>query len=442
MRKERLTIPVVENATPEAKDYVIWDSDQAGFGCKVTPTGRKVYFYRYRIAPAGAAAFTPPRKYTIGKHGGSMTPERARKRAKALAGDVAKGIDPKALEDSEKASSAEKSRLAADQARIEKEQVFEKVANLWLEHYENEWTKKRRQRRPATVRLARTALRNYLLPKLAEMPVPHIKRKDLQAVLDGIPHSKPAMLRAVYRCACVLFEWARKRDYLPENPLTGIDEPGAPESRDRVLSDSELAVVWNASEALRSPLGAFFRVLILTGKRRAEVARAEWGEFDRAAATWHVPVARAKNHTEHIVPLVPAVVAELDRLAGGKTWPKIGYVFRGRGGGPLSGHADAKAAMDAQIAKVAGGDPVAPWRTHDLRRTAVTGWQKLGVGLEVAKALLNHSSGREMGATATYARHNWAAEKRAALEVWARHVATLDQPRGPNVVSFHKEAAA
>ena len=65
------------------------------------------------------------------------------------------------------------------------------------------------------------------------------------------------------------------------------------------------------------------------------------------------------------------------------------------------------------------------WRLHDLRRTLATGFQRLGVRLEVTEAVLNHVSGSRSGIVGVYQRHNWKDEKRAALEAWAQHVEHL-----------------
>ena len=62
---------------------------------------------------------------------------------------------------------------------------------------------------------------------------------------------------------------------------------------------------------------------------------------------------------------------------------------------------------------------------HDLRRTVATGLQRLGVRLEVTEAVLNHISGSRGGIAGVYQRHDWASEKRAALDAWASYVRSL-----------------
>ncbi|MEI6537710.1 MAG: hypothetical protein WCN98_20365, partial [Verrucomicrobiaceae bacterium] len=88
----------------------------------------------------------------------------------------------------------------------------------------------------------------------------------------------------------------------------------------------------------------------------------------------------------------------------------------------------AKVALDDLIDKAtaaAGGEPMAEWRVHDLRRTLATGLQRLGVRFEVTEAVLNHISGSKGGVAGIYQRHDWKDEKRAALAAWASHVDRL-----------------
>jgi hypothetical protein len=82
--------------------------------------------------------------------------------------------------------------------------------------------------------------------------------------------------------------------------------------------------------------------------------------------------------------------------------------------------------------------PIPPWSIHDLRRTVATGLQCLGVRLEVTEAVLNHISGSRAGIAGVYQRHDWAAEKRAALDGWATHVLAIVGGRAipPNIVAL------
>ena len=73
-----------------------------------------------------------------------------------------------------------------------------------------------------------------------------------------------------------------------------------------------------------------------------------------------------------------------------------------------------------------------PWVVHDLRRTVRTGLGGLGVLPHVAEAALNHLPAKLIR---TYDRNPYTAEKRAALELWANHLAVaIAQANGENVV--------
>jgi len=63
---------------------------------------------------------------------------------------------------------------------------------------------------------------------------------------------------------------------------------------------------------------------------------------------------------------------------------------------------------------------------------------ELGVNFEVAERVLNHAM---PGLQAVYNRHNYMAEKRAALTLWAEHVLALAEKREPTVVAFRSTAA-
>ena len=117
-----------------------------------------------------------------------------------------------------------------------------------------------------------------------------------------------------------------------------------------------------------------------------------------------------------MVPL-PAAAQEMLRMRlADVREQRRGLVFPGEGGKvPFGGWSKSKAKLDRD-------SKVADWRLHDLRRTAATGLQRLGVRLEVTEAVLNHVSGSRGGIVGIYQRHDWAAEKRTALDGWAAHV--------------------
>ena len=88
---QRITKSKIDNATPQEKDYFLWDSDLKGFGLKVSKGGTKSYVLKYRH---GSGRRAPTRRMTIGRHGSPWTADQARGEAKRLLGRVANREDP------------------------------------------------------------------------------------------------------------------------------------------------------------------------------------------------------------------------------------------------------------------------------------------------------------------------------------------------------------
>ena len=173
----------------------------------------------------------------------------------------------------------------------------------------------------------------------------------------------------------------------------------------------------------------------------------KWPELDRARGIWTIPADKAKNDKEHIVPLSPVVIAELDALSlarqikarindlDAKRWPKAGPVLTTDGATSIRSYSKAKIALDTAIGEMLGDKgrpaPLRPWRVHDLRRSMATGLQRLGVRLEVTEAVLNHVSGSRAGIVGIYQQHDWKDEKRDALRSWAAAVVAIVAGRRP-----------
>ena len=182
-----------------------------------------------------------------------------------------------------------------------------------------------------------------------------------------------------------------------------------------------------------------------------------WAEISTDLTTWMMPGERTKNGVPHVVPLsgsardllrrmLPENATEADRAVAERR-ASGALAFPGLLGSPFAGWSQAKTALDKSIvdarAKAAAQSCTTPsllrpWSVHDLRRTVATGLQRLGIRLEVTEAVLNHISGTRAGIAGVYQRHDWAAEKRAALDAWAAQVLAAVEGRtaSPNVVTL------
>jgi integrase len=412
----QLTAIAVENAPAESKRREVPDEKQPGLYLVIQPSGSKSWAFRYRDSTGRS------RKLTLGSCS-SVDLKQARRLALKHAAAVADGRDPATEKQQVKREAV---RAAAD--------AFEALAEWFIRERVME------KNRPRTVReYARQlgfrvdddgALTKSGAGVVAEWrgrKGSEIERADVKRLIGAIrARGARVLANRTLATLSVLFGWAVSEDVIDENPCAEVERPASEESRERVLADGELARIWRACGALPYPFGPAFR--LMTGQRLGEVAGMPWRELDLTAGTWSLPGARAKNGKAHLVPL-PAPAVE---ILGGVPRVKGDFVFTIDGDRPVA-LGKAKARLDAAI-----GEPaLEPWTLHDLRRTVATGLQRLGIRLEVTEAVLNHVSGSRGGIAGVYQRHDWANEKRAALEAWARHVGDLvNGPAAQNVTEL------
>lgn len=488
-----ITKRMVDDCQPGDRQFIKWDGGERavkGFGLLVLPSGSKSYIFQFRIGGRAGRL----RRYTIGKHGSPWTPDRARDHAKKLAEQVRLGIDPiDSMRDEITARERARSH-AENEARRNRELAFTAYANDFLRLGLKSTTRKRTREGYAST------LANHISPALGSTPLPSIRRADIARVMDRIPIGQPAVRRITFAVMRMLFNWALGRGDIAASPLDGMNAPPLVASRDRVLSDNELALALRAAGQMEAPFGPFYQMLFATGQRREEVAGMNWSELDRETALWTLPGTRAKNGEANLVPLNRHAIAALDRTAasavvdlallelereaakagrkvqsaerasaaeeaegaalaelatGKRKWPTRGFVLSSTGKSPVSGYSRAKARLDAFMlaearkdAVDAGDDPEAveltPWRLHDARRTLATALQRLGVRFEVTEAVLNHTAGTSRsGVAAVYQRHGWGPEKRAALDAWAEHCDRLLCPTDQtNVIAISHNTKA
>ena len=460
-----LTPLAIKNAKPGAERHEIRDPGCQGLYLVIQPGGAKSWAFRYRFAGK-------PKKLTIGPvyigSGKGDEPESAeldqpntlagaRELAIAAARQVAKGIDPASHKRREKAAA----RQRAENAELLERDTVEAVSRLFIEKYAKAHTKSWDQTARLIglkadpedeTKLIRTETGGEVLSKWGSRPVREITRRDVHDLLDGIvSRGAPVMANRVLAHIRKMFNWAASRDIIDASPCIGVTPPTAETSRDRILSDDELRLVWLGAQAIGWPFGQMAQQLILTLQRRDEVAGMSRNELKPQDRSWIIPKKRAKNGVEHEVPMSEAAWAMLEEL------PKIGksgFVFTVTGETPGSGFSRAKERLDEEILKIQraetierGEDPdeVEPlphWTLHDLRRTGASGMAKLGIQLQVIEKILNHISGSFRGVVGVYQRHSFADEKRAALDAWARQVATIVSGQTPaNVIALRRETA-
>jgi integrase len=391
----------ISEARTQAGNIRVYDDTLKGFGFTATKTGKATYFIEYKLGGRKGRS----RRMTLGRHG-PLTAEQARTLAKQQLGEVAKGVD-------------------VAEGRKERREKFtgltfaEAVEQFLALHSKGTryWHDKRARLTSADVKA------------LANKPLSTVSRKHAADAIDRAMARSEAAARLLFADLRPLFKWAHEREHIDTNPMAGLRTPKAPEARERTLEEHEIKAFWQAANGASWPFPSIYKLLLLTGARREEVAGMKWSELDPDAAVWTLPGARTKNSREHRVPLAPEAMANLDRRSIGAVKAKLGYkdgdlVFSTTGHSSPSAFSRAKKALDARMREVLG-PKFKEWRVHDLRRTCATGMENLGVDTRVIETALNHVSGTKAGIVGVYQRANHKEAVKAAYKAWGAHVEAL-----------------
>lgn len=406
-----LTTKTVEAAKPDpAKRYEIPDPALSGLYLVVQPSGSKSWALRYRF-------HGKPAKLTLGRWP-LMGVADARGAATDALERLQSGSDPAAAKQIAKAPEDERDR---DTVRA----LFALYEKRHLANLRSGGEQKRQ-------------ISRNVLPKLGNRDVKSITRRDLIDLLEEIADSGRGVTANRVRTYFQTFlNWCIERDVLEVNPIARMRPVAKERPRARALSDDEIRWFWQACDETGYPFGLMGKLLLLTAQREGEVTRISTAEI--RGDLWHLSADRTKNRRAHDVPLSPAVCALLagaQRVDG-----PFGYILTTTGTTRISGLSRAQNAIAKRMRAAAEqerGEPVEipHWTWHDLRRTAATGMARLGIPVRVTEAVLNHISGTGAGIVAVYQRHDYAGEKRQALDAWAGYVLSLVEGKPDNVVQI------
>jgi integrase len=388
----------------------------------------------------------------------------AREKAGQWYGWVKQGVDPEDAEAEEKAKADEARRAVA----LQQANTFASVAERYIkEHLGNQ------RRAKATAREIRTDL----VEAWADRPIATISPGDVKSLIARMKARAPYQARNAFGHARTLFKWAVHNDLLEASPIASLEQRWVLDGakigpRQRTLDETEIAAFWRAAGRLGYPYGPLYQMLLLSGCRLSEVAKAEWGEFHTelrrlireakskdarvdwavvpdTAKIWTIPAARFKSDAEHLVPLSDdacAILETLPRFAG------CDYLFTTTGKIPINGMNKSKERLDDRMlrtlramARRRGDDPaqvkLKPWVNHDLRRVVRTNLSALDIPDHVAEMALGH--GRR-GLQRVYDQHRYEPQIREALVRWAAKLRQIVPPAteppapGANVVSLRR----
>lgn len=284
----KLTKRLVESAEVREREYMIWDSDIAGFGVRVLPSGRRSYLVQYRVG-------TRSRRLTFGGHG-VLTPEQARTLAIQALANVRSGGDP--AEDRKHRREAITVRELAE--RFDREHIAVRVKESTAKEY-------------------RRNLRRFILPALGRLRVEEVTRADVAKFhhdLRHIPYQANRNIEIVSKMFSLAEMWGLRPD--GSNPRRHIRKY-VEQKRERFLSAAELKrldeVLGEMESERVEPASAIaaVRLLVLTGCRLNEIMKLRWEHVDLPAGMLRLPDSKTGAKTVHLGQAAADALAALSR---------------------------------------------------------------------------------------------------------------------------------
>lgn len=335
--------------------FYIWDTEIAGFGLRVYPSGRKVFLLTYRIK--GKQRF-----YQLGRYG-ELTVYQARTEALDTLRQARQGTDP-----------------AADQMAYRRSPTMADLAERFIEEHS------KINKKPVCVTADQRRLRKHILPRLGHRRVIDISRTDV-AELHTSMAATPGAANTTRDLLSKAFSLAEVWGWRPEgsNPTRHVKGYKMPK-RERYLSPAELArlseilVEGERTESISQEPVSAIRLLILTGCRLMEILALKWEYVDFEGHCLRLPDSKTGPK---VVPLNSAalqVLAGIDRREG-STW-----VIPGQKPGS---HLQSLKSQWRRIRREAGLEDV---RIHDLRHTYASFGVNLGLPLPMIGKVLGHSN--------------------------------------------------
>lgn len=362
----KLTKSIVDTINPVLdKDQVFYrDENLKGFALRVTSTGMKSFVVETRIEGK-------VKRITLGKYG-AITVEEARKQAKNLLGQIARGDNPIA------------------------EKKSNKIKLMTLDAVLNDYLKARKDLKEFTVTDYRNVLRQ-VIPDWLNKPLINITREMIakRHAEYGITNSKARsnyamrVLRAVFNFAVHEYQLENGQPIISVNPVEYLSHTRSwfrVDRKNTVIKSHQLAEwhegLMRLTEQEDYPQAMmwrdYFLLILFTGLRRMEAASLPWKDIDFKARTFTVQ--DTKNREIHTLPMSDFLYELFLRRRQSKTSE---FVFPAPS---KTGHIMEPRKAMLKVAELSG----VTFTVHDLRRTFATTAESLDLPAYALKRLLNH----------------------------------------------------
>lgn len=231
---------------PAPSEYVIWDTELAGFGMRVRPSGNRYWFVRLRRRGRHC-------RVSLGKVD-EVDALTARGEARNRLAEVALDGLPR--------------------------RVSVKVAPLFSDYSDEFWTDYARHWKGSTQKRNLDAINRDLLPRFGKMRLDLIGKSDVVRWRDDCANASEGKFNRAVPVLAAMFKYAAQLGYIRKgsNPCRGMPRFKT-KPKERFLSPQEfrrLARELDADEAIYPAQVAATRLLIFTGARVGEIRDLEW----------------------------------------------------------------------------------------------------------------------------------------------------------------------
>ena len=240
----KVTVRAVVRATKIPAEQYLWDTRLKGFGVRVSPSGSVSWILQKRFGGRGGRAI----RYVLG-NSPSMSLVQARAQAEIDIGEMRKGTH--LVDRRRRARDAIKTKLTGLSVR--------QALDLYIKQnttHNRYWKEQERRFRKAVI------------PVIGYKLLTDVTKQDIKEVMARLKKDR----RGIFSGIRVFMRWALHEDYITADPTASIAPPKPPKDRDRFLKDAEIKAVWQACDLLGYPWCQFYKLSLLTGQRRGEVA--------------------------------------------------------------------------------------------------------------------------------------------------------------------------
>ncbi|WP_342167100.1 tyrosine-type recombinase/integrase [Methylobacterium sp. SD21] len=386
----RITKRLVEAAEPNGRDYFLWCDDLPGFGVRVFASGRCSYLVQYR---SGGRS----RRVTIGLHG-ALTADEARREAKALLGEVARGQDP-----------------AEERATRRGSMTVAELCDAYLQATEKGLImgKGGRAKKASTLYVDRGRIERHIKPLLGRRLVIELTQPDVQRFVRDIQAGKTAtVVKTGFRGKAVveggpgtaartvgllggILSFAISERIITVNPVAGVKRP-ADRKRTRRLTVEEYGILGRAlaqakeNRTERWQAVAGVRLLSLTGCRLSEIVKLRWSEVDVAGSCLRLEDTKEGASVRPLGKTAQAVLNALPRIPGS---PFVLPAARGDG---------SFASLSNALERIVDQTGLEAVSAHTLRHSFASTGGDLGYSDSTIGAMLGHAG---HGLTSRYIHH-------------------------------------